>query len=54
MPIVYTPTVGTATQRFSRVFQGGSGVWITPDMKGRMVDVLRNVIGETHGFVCSS
>ena len=45
MPIVYTPTVGTATQRFSRVFQGGSGVWITPDMKGRMVDVLRNAIG---------
>jgi malic enzyme len=45
MPIVYTPTVGTATQRFSRVFQGGSGVWITPDMKGRMTDVLRNVVG---------
>ena len=45
MPIVYTPTVGLATQRFSRVFQGGSGVWITPDMKGRMVDVLRNAIG---------
>jgi len=45
LPIVYTPTVGTATQRFSRVFQGGSGVWITPDMKGRMVDVLRNVVG---------
>jgi malic enzyme len=46
MPIVYTPTVGTATQRFSRVFQGGGGVWITPDMKGRMADVLRNVAGK--------
>jgi malic enzyme len=46
MPIVYTPTVGTATQRFSRVFQGGGGVWITPDMKGRMLPVLRNVIGD--------
>jgi len=44
MPIVYTPTVGLATQRFSRVFQIGSGVWITPDMKGRMQDVLRNVL----------
>jgi malate dehydrogenase (oxaloacetate-decarboxylating) len=29
MPIIYTPTVGTAVQRFSRVFQGGGGVWIT-------------------------
>ena len=44
MPIVYTPTVGLATQRFSRVFQSGSGVWITPDMKGRMQDVLRTVV----------
>ncbi|HEX7081345.1 MAG TPA: NAD-dependent malic enzyme [Gammaproteobacteria bacterium] len=44
MPIVYTPTVGTATQRFSRVFQGGGGVWITPDMKGRMADVLSRVV----------
>ncbi len=44
IPIVYTPTVGTAVQRFSRVFQGGGGVWITPDMKGRMADVLRNAV----------
>ena len=42
MPIVYTPTVGTAVQRFSRVFQGGGGVWITPDMRGRMEKILRN------------
>src|SRR5262245_6223662 len=45
MPIVYTPTVGTATQRFSRVFQGGGGVWVTPDMKGRMKELLRDAIG---------
>jgi malic enzyme len=45
MPIVYTPTVGTAVQHFSRVFQGGGGVWITPDMKGRMAEVLRNIVG---------
>jgi malate dehydrogenase (oxaloacetate-decarboxylating) len=45
MPIVYTPTVGVAVQRYSRVFQGGGGVWITPDMKGRMKDVLRRIVG---------
>jgi malic enzyme len=45
MPIVYTPTVGAAVQRFSQVFQGGGGVWITPDMKGRMQDVLWNIVG---------
>jgi malate dehydrogenase (oxaloacetate-decarboxylating) len=44
MPIVYTPTVGAATQRFSRVFQGGGGVWITPDMKGRMAEVLGKIV----------
>jgi malic enzyme len=46
MPIVYTPTVGAAVQRFSHVFQGGGGVWITPDMKGRMAAVLLGVVGE--------
>jgi malate dehydrogenase (oxaloacetate-decarboxylating) len=46
MPIVYTPTVGAAVQRFSQVFQGGGGIWITPDMKGRMEDVLRGIVGE--------
>jgi malic enzyme len=45
MPIVYTPTVGAAVQRFSQVFQGGGGVWITPDMKGRMQDVLWGIVG---------
>lgn len=45
LPVVYTPTVGLATQRFSHVFQRGRGVWITPDMRGRVGAVLRQAAG---------
>jgi malic enzyme len=41
LPIVYTPTVGQATQDYSKVFQRSRGVWITPAMRGRIADVLR-------------
>jgi malic enzyme len=45
LPVVYTPTVGLATQRFSHVFQRGRGVWITPDLQGRIAEVLANAAG---------
>ncbi len=41
MPIVYTPTVGKASEHFSRVFRRARGVWITPEHRGRIADVLR-------------
>lgn len=41
MPIVYTPTVGLATREFSHVFRRGRGVWVTPDHRGRIADILR-------------
>lgn len=41
MPIVYTPTVGKASQYFSRVFRRARGIWITPDYLGRIEEILR-------------
>jgi malate dehydrogenase (oxaloacetate-decarboxylating) len=40
LPIVYTPTVGTAALRFSHLFRRGRGLWITPDHRGRIDEVL--------------
>ena len=41
-PIVYTPTVGKACQRFSRIFRNARGLWITPDQQGGISKVLSN------------
>ena len=43
MPLVYTPTVGEATQRYSRAFRRGRGVWITPDHRGNIRQLLKQI-----------
>src|ERR1035437_3116338 len=43
LPIIYTPTVGQACQRFSHIYRRAHGVGICPEHKGRIEQVLANV-----------
>ncbi len=46
LPIVYTPTVGTAAMGYSHLFRRGRGLWITPDHKGRIFEILGHARNE--------
>ena len=42
MPIVYTPTVGLACQKFGLAFKKPQGLFITIHDKGHVYDVIKN------------
>jgi malate dehydrogenase (oxaloacetate-decarboxylating) len=42
LPIVYTPVVGQACQKFSHILRYSRGIWVTPDDAGNIASVLRN------------
>jgi len=42
LPIIHTPTAGEACRHVSRILRRSRGLWITPEHRGRMTEVLTN------------
>ena len=42
LPLIYTPTVGQACQEWSRLYLRPRGLYITPEHRGSIANILRN------------
>ena len=42
MPLVYTPTVGEACQKFAHIFRSSRGMYLPITARGRLREILRN------------
>src|SRR2546423_3853257 len=42
MPLVYTPTVGEACQKFAHIFREARGMYLPISARGRVAEILRN------------
>jgi len=42
MPLVYTPTVGEACQKFAHIFRSARGMYLPITARGRLSEILRN------------
>lgn len=42
MPLVYTPTVGEACQKFDHIFHSARGIYLPITEKGRLIELLTN------------
>jgi len=46
VPIIYTPTVGIACERYSHMYRRARGLYLSLDHRGRLEQVLRNINGD--------